>query len=216
VLQGFALLPLRFLFPHPGVLGDLARLAGFCTARTPHDRADVLWPHSVRYGKEVGALLLVFVVALAYAATAPPILPIAFLYFAGAWAWWRYSVLYVWERAYESGGRLFDVVYSSLVWCLFIFAFFTGCIFLAAGAYAQATTLWFVLIPLIYSFDSSLKGRYGAATRAGTPLEAAASAPPADVPREVYTPPALRPRAAGWHPEVGKAWEGWKAPMYAT
>jgi len=176
----------------------------------------VLWPHSVRYGKEVGALLLVFVVALAYAATAPPILPIAFLYFAGAWAWWRYSVLYVWERAYESGGRLFDVVFSSLVWCLFIFAFFTGCIFLAAGAYAQATTLWFVLIPLIYSFDSSLKGRYGAATRAGTPLEAAAAAPPADVPPEVYTPPALRPRAAGWHPEVGKAWEGWKAPMYAA
>ena len=46
------------------------------------------------------------------------------------------------------------------------------------------------------------------------PLETAFDAPPAYVEPIVYTPPALRPGAAGWWPEYGKAWTNWMVPAY--
>ena len=39
---------------------------------------------------------------------------------------WRYTCLYICERCYESGGRLWDQVFSHMVWTLFIFELFTG------------------------------------------------------------------------------------------
>ena len=95
---------------------------------------------------------------------------------------------------------------------LFLSEALVGLVFVSRGAYAQATLLWFTLTPAIYSFGASVS-RYGRAVDR-TPLEAAAAAPRAEVEAIVYTPPALRPRCAGWWPEAGKAWEGWKAPLY--
>lgn len=42
-------------------------------------------------------------VGLAYAVTAPLIAPIALLFFATAYITWRYAVIYIYERQYESG-----------------------------------------------------------------------------------------------------------------
>lgn len=120
--------------------------------------------------------------------------------------------MYVYERAYESGGRLFPHVVRSVLWALFLSEALVGLVFVSRGAYAQATLLWFVLTPVIYSFGSSVS-RYGRAVDR-TPLEAADGAPRAEVEAIVYTPPALRPRSAGWWPESGKTWEGWGAPLY--
>ena len=39
---------------------------------------------------------------------------------------WRYTVLYMTERCYESGGRVWDQVFNNVCWCLFICIFFTG------------------------------------------------------------------------------------------
>jgi len=39
---------------------------------------------------------------------------------------WRYTILYMTERCYESGGLLWDQVFNHVCWCLFIFEFFTG------------------------------------------------------------------------------------------
>jgi hypothetical protein len=87
---------------------------------------DVIWPHSIRYGKEVGGSSLIFIVALSYSAASPIILPVALVYFITSWVFWRYTVLYVWERCYESGGRMFDTIFSQITSCLFILEFFTG------------------------------------------------------------------------------------------
>ena len=46
------------------------------------------------------------------------------------------------------------------------------------------------------------------------PLEMAQMAPTADIDPIVYTPPALIPGCAGWHPEYMMAWDGWGAPGY--
>jgi hypothetical protein len=77
---------------------------------------DALWPHSIRYGKETGAALLIFVVALSYAPLSPPVPAVAAAYFLVSWLWWRFSALYVFERAYESGGRLFPHVVRAVLW----------------------------------------------------------------------------------------------------
>lgn len=44
-----------------------------------------MWPHSIRYGREVGTTMLVFIMAMAYAATSPIILPFALAYFIFTW-----------------------------------------------------------------------------------------------------------------------------------
>ena len=89
-------------------------------------RAEALSPHSIRYGRELGAILLIYLEAMAYAATSPVILPFALIYFAAAWVHWRYNILYVSERCYESGGRAWDMTFQCMVWILFIFELFTG------------------------------------------------------------------------------------------
>lgn len=44
-----------------------------------------MWPHSIRYGREVGTTMLIFIMAMAYAATSPLILPFALVYFIITW-----------------------------------------------------------------------------------------------------------------------------------
>ena len=45
-----------------------------------------MWPHSIRYGREVGTTMLIFIMAMAYAATSPLILPFALTYFIVTWS----------------------------------------------------------------------------------------------------------------------------------
>ena len=45
-----------------------------------------MWPHSIRYGREVGTTMLIFIMAMAYAATSPLILPFALTYFIITWS----------------------------------------------------------------------------------------------------------------------------------
>lgn len=86
-----------------------------------------LAPRSVRNGREIGTIMLFYIITLAYAPCSPIVLPFGFLYFLGAWVFWRYEVLYVNERCYESGGRIWDSVFTCVLWSLFLMELFTGC-----------------------------------------------------------------------------------------
>ena len=94
--------------------------------KSDRDKVAALWPHSVRYGREIGVMMLIYIIALAYAATSPIILPFALIYFMASWIFWRYNILYVSERCFESGGRVWDQVFKQVCCCMFIFEFFTG------------------------------------------------------------------------------------------
>ncbi len=74
-------------------------------------------------------MMLIYIIALAYAATSPIILPFALIYFMFSWIFWRYNILYVSERCFESGGRVWDQVFKQVCCCMFIFEFFTGVLF---------------------------------------------------------------------------------------
>ena len=94
--------------------------------KSDRDKVAALWPHSVRYGREVGVMMLIYIIVLAYAATSPIILPFALIYFMASWIFWRYNILYVSERCFESGGRIWDQIFKQVCCCMFIFEFFTG------------------------------------------------------------------------------------------
>ena len=44
-----------------------------------------VWPHSIRLGREVATIMLIYIMALAYAPSSPLILPFALAYFAMSW-----------------------------------------------------------------------------------------------------------------------------------
>lgn len=44
-----------------------------------------VWPHSIRYGREVGTTMLIYIMGLAYAASSPIILPFALAFFIMSW-----------------------------------------------------------------------------------------------------------------------------------
>ncbi|KAL0050236.1 hypothetical protein WJX82_006955 [Trebouxia sp. C0006] len=215
ITQGVAMIPFRIMFPHIGVLVALFRILHICgPPKSDRDKVAALWPHSIRYGREIGVMMLIYIIALAYAATSPIILPFALIYFMFSWIFWRYNILYVSERCFESGGRVWDQVFKQVCCCMFIFEFFTACVLLSNSAFVQASILVATMTPIIYKFYRYCSIRYGHAV-AHMPLETAAAAPRADVDPLVYMPPALRPGAAGWYPEYGKAWEAWGAPTYS-
>jgi len=148
-LRTFFLLPYRLLVPHTGIWYYVCILGGkLGLANTPRDRA-LLWAsRSVRYGREYGSLLLIFLISIAYSVVSPIILPITLAFFLLAWLIWRYQMLYVFVRKYESGGRMWPLMVNRMIFILWIFQLFTCCVFITKEAYWQAAILW-ISIPII-------------------------------------------------------------------
>lgn len=181
-------------------------------ATTARSRAVLLAPASIRYGREPGVILLILLTGVAYSAAAPLLTPFALAYFFTSYLVWRYQIIYVCTRAYEGGGRLWPVFSGIVLWCLALFVVFTSAMLIFKGANLQGV-LMLALLPLLYLFNRNR-------TRGGDdehpPLWLAHAAPRVRVDPDVYNPPWLRPGAAGWHPEVGKAWVRWGVPAFCT
>eukprot|EP01025_Chloroclados_australasicus_P060634 TRINITY_DN7799_c1_g4_i1.p1 TRINITY_DN7799_c1_g4~~TRINITY_DN7799_c1_g4_i1.p1 ORF type:complete len:584 (+),score=30.17 TRINITY_DN7799_c1_g4_i1:939-2690(+) len=214
VLRAFAFVPIRLVLPHGGVWRWLLRCGGKCgCVMTSRDVAMTYAPSSVRYGYEFGIMMLIFIIGMAYAVVSPLILPFTFMYFTISWFVWRYQILYVYVRSYESGGKMWPGVFRQLMWCLYIFVFWSACVLIVKEAFYQAILSIIIVMPLLFHFQRYCSWRYEKGTMV-LPLEIANSATDAYIDPLIYTPPALRPQSAGWHPEVGKAWESWGMPMY--
>jgi Calcium-dependent channel, 7TM region, putative phosphate len=168
-----------------------------------------------RYGRDIGIpVLMNFVMVLAYAIVAPLILPFGLLYFVFLWPVWRYQVLYVYQRQYESGGQMWPLVAHKMVGCLHLMVIFTGLVFIFKAAYTQAALLFVILPIYLIRFDLYLKLRYDAVVEQ-VPLMAVHAAGRVEaVDPALWTPPPLREGAAGWSPEWGKTWAWWGIPRY--
>ena len=85
---------------------ELSRLSAMLASalRAALQKPNVLAPGPLSYGTQVPNALLVALLGLVYAPIAPVLLPFAALFFVIGAAVWRYQVLFVYTRAYESNG----------------------------------------------------------------------------------------------------------------
>ena len=163
-----------------------------------------------RYGRDIGIpVLMNYVMVWAYALVSPIILPFGVLYFILLWAVWRYQMLYVYQRQYESGGQFWPLVAHRVVACMFICVLFTATVLILKNAWTQAVIILLTLPLYLIRFDIYLNTRYDAVV-AQVPLMAVHSAGRvSSVDSDLWTPPPLRAGAAGWNPEWGKIWQWW-------
>jgi hypothetical protein len=85
---------------------ELSRLSAMLASawRAVLQKPNVLAPGPLSYGTQVPSALLVALLGLVYAPIAPVLLPFAALFFVIGAAVWRYQVLFVYTRVYESNG----------------------------------------------------------------------------------------------------------------
>eukprot|EP00798_Chlamydomonas_sp_ICE-L_P013783 gene13783-19691_t len=216
MFRGLVAVPMRMVVPHLGVRFYVFRrwLRFSSTPLTERDKAFLYAPTSVRYGAEFGNVLGVFLIGLAFSVISPIIPVICVFVFIMMWLLWRYTLLYVYIRKYESGGLMWPFLFTRLVYFMLITVFFTTCVFIVKKAYVQAFLL-LLLAPLgllNYTRYINLRFQQGIGT---LPLSYAAKAPHASVDPLVYIPPPLNAKALGWHPEWTKPWSGWNLPAYS-
>lgn len=187
----------------------------FCL-RTRRARMLSWAPKSVRYGREMGMLLMIFLICTVYATAIPLLAIMALGFFVFTWIQWRYQLLYVYMRSYESGGcELWPHVALRLVWILAIYQTFTSCLLLANRQWYAAILLWLIVPGYLYRFHLRCN-EYYRKPAISLPLSIAARLPPANVRRSVYVAPALRKGANGWTEECGKVWQGWGSQKYTA
>ena len=55
-------------------------------------------PASIRYGREIGVIMLVFIVGWAYCLVSPILIVVSAIYFMSSWVVWRWQIIYVYVR----------------------------------------------------------------------------------------------------------------------
>lgn len=120
--------------------------------RTKRQQAMQIAVHNLRYGREYGIQLQVLFITIVYTVICPFLLPVALIYFALAYVVYRYQVLYVFERSYESGGMHWPAMFDRLCLCLWGLVFFTACMLFTRHAYTMGAILLLILTPTIYQF----------------------------------------------------------------
>ena len=86
---------------------------------------------------------------------------------------------------------------------------FLSCVLFSKEAYVQGAALYATVPYYLSRINRTIHNEFGSSASWGVPLSEATAAPPADFGGAIYTHPALRPAASGWHPDVGKVWKGY-------
>ncbi|KAK8846853.1 hypothetical protein IAR55_005941 [Kwoniella newhampshirensis] len=147
MLQALGLMPLQLL--NIGPLFSLGLSRGLST-KTPRDYAEANAPPMLNYGWVYPQALLVFTITLVYSVMSPLILIFGAIYFGVAYLVYKYKLLFVYFKPYESNGEAWRISFARTLWALIIFQLFmTGLFslrqfFWASGAMAPLImyTLW--------------------------------------------------------------------------
>jgi len=211
LFRGIYLPSQRLIFPHPGVL--CMSVNKFCCclgcAVTPHDRTIKYSPRSVRAGREVGVFMMVMLIGLVFAPVAPMISLLSTIFFIFNFIIWRYHVLYVYDKTYESSGSMWQTVTDLTIFALLIAQSFLSFVLLSKRAYAPSLVLWITTVPVLMQNKAKFRMRHEKLKWA-VPLPHAAVAPRVEFDPVAYRHPALNENSFGWHPDIGKVWRGYK------
>ena len=202
----------RLIFPHPGVIcytvNTYLRCCFGCTP-TKRDRTMKYSPRAMRAGREAGLFSVIILLGLTFSVISPLIALVCALFFLCNFIIWRYHLLYVYERGYESNGTVFYSSAELIIWSLLIAQTFVSSVMFAKSAYSQAMMLYITVPYYLYSRWQTIVGKFGDARTWSVPLGETVKSPTTDFGGEIYTHPALRVGARGWHPDVGKVWRGY-------
>ena len=218
-LRALLMVPFKLIFPHPGVLSwslrqILLRLGFRSRLNLTYRQRYMSWqPKSFMYGKEYGIVFLVGMMSIIYCVVAPLILVFGAIFFMLAYIVYKHHLLYVYSRAYESQGSAWPTLFNSTIFICQAMIFFTAAQFLVKGAFFQAAILVLTLPFALWHFRSYCQRRFQSSVQ-DVPLEIAKAMPCTSIPRELFIPSELRPESAGWHPENGKAWQGYGVPYF--
>jgi Calcium-dependent channel, 7TM region, putative phosphate len=119
---------------------------------TERDAAGFMAPASIRFGRELGVMMLVFITGWAYAVVSPLVVVVAAIYFMSSWVVWRWQIIYVYVRCFEGGGSMWRSINHCFMTSLLIFVFFTTCVFVAKQAFYQAAIMFLTLPIIIFRF----------------------------------------------------------------
>ncbi|KAG2454279.1 hypothetical protein HYH02_001310 [Chlamydomonas schloesseri] len=207
---------LRFIWPHAGQM-LAAILRTLLRWDIPKNLVRAAFAHmvpSARAATFYNVILQMFMFSSAFAVVAPIILPCAWFFFLTGFFAYRYSLLYIYERSYESGGRMWPILFGEIVGCMLIMEFFTTAVLISNEAWTPGIVLVCTLTPALVTFWRFCDRTYLKPLH-HPPLTLVAREPlGVRVDPLVYMPPALRPGALGWYPEQGKVWEKYGIPKH--
>ncbi|KZV64260.1 DUF221-domain-containing protein [Peniophora sp. CONT] len=141
ILQGLGIMPLQLL--NLGII--IPRIIRRAFTRTPRDFAELNAPPMINYGVVYPQAILIFVITMLYSVIQPLILPFGALYFAAAYVVYKYRLLFVFYKPYESHGQAWPITFSRLIWGVVIFHIFMIGNFLLAKAFVLSA----LVAPLI-------------------------------------------------------------------
>lgn len=139
MLNGIALMPLQLL----QLAVIIPRFFSVMFARTPRDYAELNAPPQINLGRVYPQALLVFTIGLTYSVISPLILPFTTLYFGIAYLVYKYKLLFVFYRPYESRGQAWPIAHNRCVLAITIFQVFMTGLFTVR----QAWMLAIIMIP---------------------------------------------------------------------
>ncbi|EKM55342.1 uncharacterized protein PHACADRAFT_255901 [Phanerochaete carnosa HHB-10118-sp] len=142
ILQGIGLMPLQLL--NLGVIIPRIIFRMFVT-RTPRDFAELNAPPMINYGAVYPQGILIFVITLLYSVVQPLIVIFGAIYFGIAYVVYKYKLLFVFYKPYESQGQAWPITFTRLIWGIIIYLVFMSGIFILRKSYVLST----LLIPLL-------------------------------------------------------------------
>ncbi|PCH41949.1 DUF221-domain-containing protein [Wolfiporia cocos MD-104 SS10] len=138
ILQGLGIMPLQLL--NLGVVLPRLLYRIFVT-RTPRDFAELNAPPMINYGVVYPQAILIFVITLLYSVIQPLILIFGAVYFGVAYVVYKYKLLFVFYKPYESQGQAWPITFARLIWGVVIFIIFMMGLFILKKSYILATLL---------------------------------------------------------------------------
>ncbi|KAI0249273.1 DUF221-domain-containing protein [Lactifluus subvellereus] len=121
ILQGLGIMPLQLL--NLGIIIPRFFFRLLLT-RTPRDFAELNAPPLINYGTVYPQAILIFVITLLYSIAQPLILIFGAIYFGVAYLVYKYKLLFVFYKPYESQGQAWPITFTRLICGVVIFLVF--------------------------------------------------------------------------------------------
>ncbi|KZT54255.1 DUF221-domain-containing protein [Calocera cornea HHB12733] len=147
ILQGLGVMPLQLL--NLGVLIPQLVFRAFIS-RTPRDYAELNAPPMINYGAVYPQAILIFIITLIYSVYQPMILIFGSIYFGISYVVYKYKLLFVFYKPYESRGQAWPITYVRLVLGVLLFQLFMTGIFTLQKSFVFSSLMAPLILYTLY------------------------------------------------------------------